>query len=169
MWLWRRCQRRRSPLVDLHGEPLLRWDEMKIVGAHNPGQCPCGHGAVRCGGHSPRGPLTVLRRLKALPTVPASCREVKRGALINDSKATNGDPGRRWPGCVKVRGRLLARPVVRARQDFGPIQALLGQHQIDHMYCFGQDAEVLLALGEQTERVADLPPPSPSGGRRQAR
>jgi UDP-N-acetylmuramoylalanine--D-glutamate ligase len=35
------------------------------------------------------------------------------------------------------------------------VQALLGS-QIDHMYCFGQDAEVLLALGEQTERVADL-------------
>ncbi len=35
------------------------------------------------------------------------------------------------------------------------MQALLGS-QIDHMYCFGQDAEVLLALGEQTERVADL-------------
>ena len=55
-----------------------------------------------------------------------------------------------------VKGRLLLLAGGQGKgQDFGPIQALLG-NQIDHMYCFGQDAEVLLALGEQTERVADL-------------
>ena len=71
-----------------------------------------------------------------------------------------------------VKGRLLLLAGGQGKgQDFGPVQALLGS-QIDHMYCFGQDAEVLLALGEQTERVADLdaavakaaPMPDPATG-----
>ena len=63
-----------------------------------------------------------------------------------------------WTAGVResVKGRLLLLAGGQGKgQDFGPVQALLG-NQIDHLYCFGQDAEVLLALGEQTERVADL-------------
>ncbi|MNC50301.1 UDP-N-acetylmuramoylalanine--D-glutamate ligase [compost metagenome] len=55
-----------------------------------------------------------------------------------------------------VKGRLLLLAGGQGKgQDFGPVQALLG-NQIDHMYCFGQDADILLALGEQTEKVASL-------------
>ena len=55
-----------------------------------------------------------------------------------------------------VQGQLILLAGGQGKgQDFAPLQALLG-HGIDKMLCFGQDAELLCALGPQAERVADL-------------
>jgi len=100
----------------------------------------------------------VLRRFEGLPHRARFVREVNGVRWINDSKATNVGATLAAVAGVReaVKGRLLLLAGGQGKgQDFGPVQALLGS-QIDHMYCFGQDAEVLLALGEQTERVADL-------------
>ena len=52
-----------------------------------------------------------------------------------------------------VKGRLWLIAGGQGKgQDFGPLQALLGR-QVHHMFCFGQDAQILLDLGPQTERV----------------
>ncbi len=69
-----------------------------------------------------------------------------------------------------VKGRLLLLAGGQGKgQDSVQVQALLG-NQIDHMYCFGQDADILLALGEQTEQVASLDAAVGQGrSRRQAR
>ena len=102
--------------------------------------------------------MRVLRRFEGLPHRARFVREVNGVRWINDSKATNVGATLAAVAGVResVKGRLLLLAGGQGKgQDFGPVQALLGS-QIDHMYCFGQDAEVLLALGEQTERVADL-------------
>jgi UDP-N-acetylmuramoylalanine-D-glutamate ligase len=77
---------------------------------------------------------------------------------INDSKATNvGSTLAAVAGLAEaVQGRLILIAGGQGKgQDFAPLQALLG-HGIDLMLCFGQDADLLCALGPQTERVADL-------------
>jgi len=131
---------------------------MKIVGAHNQANALAAMALCDAVG-IPREPqLRVLRRFEGLPHRARFVREVNGVRWINDSKATNVGATLAAVAGVResVKGRLLLLAGGQGKgQDFGPVQALLGS-QIDHMYCFGQDAEVLLALGEQTERVADL-------------
>ncbi|MFM4806114.1 UDP-N-acetylmuramoyl-L-alanine--D-glutamate ligase [Aeromonas bivalvium] len=144
--------------LTLHGEPLIPVSEMKIVGAHNQANALAAMALCDAVG-IPREPqLAVLRRFEGLPHRARFVREVNGVRWINDSKATNVGATLAAVAGVResVKGRLLLLAGGQGKgQDFGPVQALLG-HQIDHMYCFGQDAELLLALGEQTERVADL-------------
>ncbi|WP_421185948.1 UDP-N-acetylmuramoyl-L-alanine--D-glutamate ligase [Aeromonas enteropelogenes] len=144
--------------LTLHGEPLLAVDEMKIVGAHNQANALAAMALCDAVGIPRDAQLTVLRRFEGLPHRARFVREVNGVRWINDSKATNVGATLAAVAGVResVKGRLLLLAGGQGKgQDFGPIQALLG-NQIDHMYCFGQDAEVLLALGEQTERVVDL-------------
>lgn len=144
--------------LTLHGEPLLAVDEMKIVGAHNQANALAAMALCDAVG-IPREPqLAVLRRFEGLPHRARFVREVNGVRWINDSKATNVGATLAAVAGVResVKGRLILLAGGQGKgQDFGPLQALLGV-QIDHMYCFGQDADILLALGEQTQKVADL-------------
>jgi UDP-N-acetylmuramoylalanine--D-glutamate ligase len=153
-----RCELEGRHWLTLHGEPLLAVDEMKIVGAHNQANALAAMALCDAVGIPREAQLAVLRRFEGLPHRARFVREVNGVRWINDSKATNVGATLAAVAGVResVKGRLLLLAGGQGKgQDFGPIQALLG-NQIDHMYCFGQDAEVLLALGEQTERVADL-------------
>lgn len=102
-----------------------------------------------------RRQLAVLRRFTGLPHRCQFVREHQGVRWINDSKATNvGSTLAAVAGLAEsVQGKLI--PIAGGQgkgQDFAPLQALLG-HGIDVMLCFGQDAELLCALGPQTERV----------------
>ncbi|MGY4026639.1 UDP-N-acetylmuramoyl-L-alanine--D-glutamate ligase [Aeromonas rivuli] len=144
--------------LSLHGEPLIAVDEMKIVGAHNQANALAAMALCDAVG-IPREPqLAVLRRFEGLPHRARFVREVAGVRWINDSKATNVGATLAAVAGVResVKGHLLLLAGGQGKgQDFGPVQALLGS-QIDKMYCFGQDADTLLALGEQTERVDSL-------------
>ncbi|MGL5451868.1 MAG: UDP-N-acetylmuramoyl-L-alanine--D-glutamate ligase [Aeromonas sp.] len=153
-----RCLQDGRQCLTVQGEPQLAVDEMKIVGAHNQANALAAMALCDAVGIPRAAQLTVLRRFEGLPHRARFVREVNGVRWINDSKATNVGATLAAVAGVResVQGRLLLLAGGQGKgQDFGPIQALLG-NQIDHMYCFGQDAEVLLALGEQTERVADL-------------
>ena len=153
-----RVQHQGSLWLAVQGEPQLPVAELHIVGAHNQMNALAAMALCDAVG-IPREPqLAVLRRFEGLPHRARFVREVNGVRWINDSKATNVGATLAAVAGVResVRGRLLLLAGGQGKgQDFGPVQALLG-NQIDHMYCFGQDAEVLLALGEQTELVADL-------------
>ena len=153
-----RCELDGRHWLTLHGEPLLAVDEMKIVGAHNQANALAAMALCDAVG-IPREPqLAVLRRFEGLPHRARFVREVNGVRWINDSKATNvGSTLAAVAGLAEsVQGKLILIAGGQGKgQDFAPLQALLG-HGIDVMLCFGQDAELLCALGPQTERVADL-------------
>lgn len=132
--------------------------DTRLKGPHNMFNAACAiRAALECG----IAPDDIKAGLASFTPPPHRLELVTQKAgitWINDSKATNVGATLAAVAGVResVKGRLLLLAGGQGKgQDFGPIQALLG-NQIDHMYCFGQDAEVLLALGEQTERVADL-------------
>lgn len=140
------------------GEPVMPVSQMQIVGAHN--QMNALAAMALCDAVDiPRAPqLAVLRRFSGLPHRCQFVREHNGVRWINDSKATNvGSTLAAVSGIAEaVTGKLVLIAGGQGKgQDFAPLQALLG-HGIDHLLCFGQDAELLAALGPQTERVADL-------------
>ncbi len=153
-----RIQHQGALWLAVEGEPRLPVAELNIVGAHNQmnalaAMALCDAVAV------PRdAQLTVLRRFSGLPHRCQFVREHQGVRWINDSKATNvGSTLAAVAGLAEsVQGRLILIAGGQGKgQDFAPLQALLG-HGIDLMLCFGQDADLLCALGPQTERVADL-------------
>ena len=142
----------------VQGEPQLPVAELHIVGAHN--QMNALAAMALCDAvQVPRmAQLAVLRRFTGLPHRCQFVREQQGVRWINDSKATNvGSTLAAVAGLAEsVQGKLILIAGGQGKgQDFAPLQALLG-HGIDVMLCFGQDAELLCALGPQTERVADL-------------
>ena len=140
------------------GEKVLNVKEMKLSGQHNYTNALAALALADAVGLPRSSSLKALTTFSGLAHRFQLALEHNGVRWINDSKATNVGATLAAVAGVResVKGRLLLLAGGQGKgQDFGPIQALLG-NQIDHMYCFGQDAEVLLALGEQTERVADL-------------
>ena len=153
-----RVQHQGALWLAVQGEPQLPVAELHIVGAHN--QMNALAAMALCDAvQVPRGAqLAVLRRFTGLPHRCQFVREHQGVRWINDSKATNvGSTLAAVAGLAEsVQGKLILIAGGQGKgQDFAPLQALLG-HGIDVMLCFGQDAELLCALGPQTERVADL-------------
>ena len=142
----------------VNGEPLLAVSEMKIVGAHNQMNALAAMALCDAVGIARNAQLAVLRRFQGLPHRCQFVREHNGVRWINDSKATNvGSTLAAVSGVAEsVQGKLVVIAGGQGKgQDFSPLQSLLG-NGIDHLLCFGQDAEVLLALGPQAERVEDL-------------
>ena len=153
-----RVQHQGSLWLAVQGEPQLPVAELHIVGAHN--QMNALAAMALCDAvEVPRAAqLAVLHRFTGLPHRCQFVREHQGVRWINDSKATNvGSTLAAVAGVAEsVQGQLILLAGGQGKgQDFAPLQALLG-HGIDKMLCFGQDAELLCALGPQAERVADL-------------
>ncbi len=140
------------------GEPVLPVSALRIVGAHNQMNALAAMALCDAVGVPRAAQLAVLRRFNGLPHRCQFVREVGGVRWINDSKATNvGSTLAAVAGVAEsVAGRLWLIAGGQGKgQDFGPLQALLGR-QVHHMFCFGQDAQILLDLGPQTERVDNL-------------
>ncbi|MGL4206409.1 MAG: UDP-N-acetylmuramoyl-L-alanine--D-glutamate ligase, partial [Aeromonadaceae bacterium] len=140
------------------GEPLLAVSKLHIVGAHNQMNALAAMALCDAVAIPRAAQLAVLQRFTGLPHRCQFVREYQGVRWINDSKATNvGSTLAAVAGLTEaVAGKLILIAGGQGKgQDFGPLQALLGT-QIDHMLCFGQDAQLLCELGPQAERVADL-------------
>jgi UDP-N-acetylmuramoylalanine--D-glutamate ligase len=140
------------------GQPQLAVRELHIVGAHNQMNALAAMALCDAVAIPRAAQLAVLRRFTGLPHRCQFVREHLGVRWINDSKATNvGSTLAAVAGLKEaVQGRLILIAGGQGKgQDFAPLQDLLG-HGIDTMLCFGQDADLLCALGSQTERVADL-------------
>jgi UDP-N-acetylmuramoylalanine--D-glutamate ligase len=102
--------------------------------------------------------LAVLRSFTGLAHRCQFVREVNGVRWINDSKATNvGSTLAAVAGVSEsVQGRLWLLAGGQGKgQDFSPLQPLLAG-PIYQMICFGQDADILMKLSDNTQRVADL-------------
>ena len=153
-----RVQHQGALWLAVEGEPQLPVAELNIVGAHNQMNALAAMALCDAVVVPRAAQLTVLRRFSGLPHRCQFVREYQGVRWINDSKATNvGSTLAAVAGLAEaVQGRLILIAGGQGKgQDFAPLQALLG-HGIDLMLCFGQDADLLCALGSQTERVADL-------------
>lgn len=153
-----RVQHQGALWLAVEGEPQLPVAELNIVGAHNQMNALAAMALCDAVAVPRAAQLTVLRRFSGLPHRCQFVREYQGVRWINDSKATNvGSTLAAVAGLAEaVQGRLILIAGGQGKgQDFAPLQALLG-HGIDLMLCFGQDADLLCALGSQTERVADL-------------
>lgn len=153
-----RVQHQGALWLAVEGEPRLPVAELHIVGAHNQMNALAAMALCDAVAVPRAAQLTVLRRFSGLPHRCQFVREHQGVRWINDSKATNvGSTLAAVAGLAEsVQGRLILIAGGQGKgQDFAPLQALLG-HCIDLMLCFGQDADLLCALGPQTERVADL-------------
>ncbi len=153
-----RVQHQGALWLAVQGEPRLPVAELHIVGAHNQMNALAAMALCDAVAVPRAAQLTVLRRFSGLPHRCQFVREYQGVRWINDSKATNvGSTLAAVAGLAEaVQGRLILIAGGQGKgQDFAPLQALLG-HGIDLMLCFGQDADLLCALGPQTERVADL-------------
>lgn len=153
-----RIQHQDALWLAVQGEPVLAVSELKIVGAHNQMNALAAMALCDTLAIPRSAQLTVLRRFTGLPHRCQFVREHQGVRWINDSKATNvGSTLAAVAGIAEsVQGKLILIAGGQGKgQDFAPVQALLGR-EIDHMLCFGQDADVLLTLGAQAERVADL-------------
>ena len=153
-----RVQHQGALWLAVQGEPQLPVAELHIVGAHNQMNALAAMALCDAVDVPRAAQLAVLRRFTGLPHRCQFVREHQGVRWINDSKATNvGSTLAAVAGLAEsVQGKLILLAGGQGKgQDFAPLQALLG-HGIDVMLCFGQDAELLCALGPQTERVADL-------------
>lgn len=140
------------------GEPVLAVEKLHIVGAHNQMNALAAMALCDAVAIPRAAQLAVLERFTGLPHRCQFVREHLGVRWVNDSKATNvGSTLAAVAGLAEaVQGKLILIAGGQGKgQDFAPLQALLGT-QIDHMLCFGQDAQLLCELGPQAERVADL-------------
>lgn len=153
-----RVQHQEALWLAVQGAPQLPVAELNIVGAHNQMNALAAMALCDAVAVPRAAQLAVLRRFSGLPHRCQFVRDYQGVRWINDSKATNvGSTLAAVAGLAEsVQGKLILIAGGQGKgQDFSPLQALLG-HGIDRMLCFGQDAELLCALGVQTERVADL-------------
>lgn len=144
--------------LSVGGEPELAVSRLHIVGAHNQMNALAAMALCDAVAIPRSAQLAVLERFIGLPHRCQFVREHRGVRWINDSKATNvGSTLAAVAGLAEsVAGKLILIAGGQGKgQDFAPLQALLGT-QIDHMLCFGQDAQLLCELGPQAERVADL-------------
>ena len=153
-----RIQRDNQLWLSVAGKPVLPVSELNIVGAHNQMNALAAMALADAAAIPQPAQLNVLRSFSGLEHRCQFVREVNGVRWINDSKATNvGSTLAAVAGVgesVKRRLWLLAGGQGKG-QDFSPLQPLLA-NQIYRMVCFGQDADTLLKLADNTQRVTDL-------------
>lgn len=144
--------------LSVDGKPVLSVAELNIVGAHNQMNALAAMALADAVRIPQAAQLTVLRSFSGLAHRCQFVREVNGVRWINDSKATNvGSTLAAVAGVGEsVQGRLWLLAGGQGKgQDFSPLQPLLA-NQIYRMVCFGQDANILMELADNTQRVADL-------------
>lgn len=144
--------------LSVAGKPVLAVAELNIVGAHNQMNALAAMALADAVGIPQVAQLAVLRSFTGLAHRCQFVREVNGVRWINDSKATNvGSTLAAVAGVSEsVQGRLWLLAGGQGKgQDFSPLQPLLAG-QIYQMICFGQDADILMKLSDNTQRVADL-------------
>ncbi len=144
--------------LSVDGKPVLAVAELNIVGAHNQMNALAAMALADAVNIPQTAQLAVLRSFAGLPHRCQFVREVNGVRWINDSKATNvGSTLAAVAGVSEgVKGRLWLLAGGQGKgQDFSPLQPLLAG-QIYRMVCFGQDADILMKLADNTQRVADL-------------
>ena len=144
--------------LSVAGKPVLPVAELNIVGAHNQMNALAAMALADAVGIPQVAQLAVLRSFTGLAHRCQFVREVNGVRWINDSKATNvGSTLAAVAGVSEsVQGRLWLLAGGQGKgQDFSPLQPLLAG-PIYQMICFGQDADILMKLSDNTQRVADL-------------
>ncbi len=144
--------------LSVDGKPVLSVAELNIVGAHNQMNALAAMALADAVGIPQVAQLTVLRSFSGLAHRCQFVRDVNGVRWINDSKATNvGSTLAAVAGVGEsVQGRLWLLAGGQGKgQDFSPLQPLLA-NQIYRMFCFVQDAGILMELADNTQRVADL-------------
>ncbi len=144
--------------LSVDGKPVLAVAELNIVGAHNQMNALAAMALADAVNIPQAAQLAVLHSFAGLPHRCQFVREVNGVRWINDSKATNvGSTLAAVAGVSEgVKGRLWLLAGGQGKgQDFSPLQPLLAG-QIYRMVCFGQDADILMKLADNTQRVADL-------------
>ena len=153
-----RIQRDNQLWLSVAGKPVLPVSELNIVGAHNQMNALAAMALADAAAIPQTAQLNVLRSFSGLEHRCQFVREVNGVRWINDSKATNvGSTLAAVAGVGEsVKGRLWLLAGGQGKgQDFSPLQPLLA-NQIYRMVCFGQDADTLLKLADNTQRVTDL-------------
>ena len=153
-----RIQRDNQLWLSVAGKPVLPVSELNIVGAHNQMNALAAMALADAVAIPQPAQLNVLRSFSGLEHRCQFVREVNGVRWINDSKATNvGSTLAAVAGVGEsVKGRLWLLAGGQGKgQDFSPLQPLLA-NQIYRMICFGQDADTLLKLADNTQRVTDL-------------
>ncbi len=153
-----RIQRDNQLWLSVAGKPVLPVSELNIVGAHNQMNALAAMALADAVAIPQPAQLNVLRSFSGLEHRCQFVREVNGVRWINDSKATNvGSTLAAVAGVGEsVKGRLWLLAGGQGKgQDFSPLQPLLA-NQIYRMVCFGQDADTLLKLADNTQRVTDL-------------
>jgi UDP-N-acetylmuramoylalanine--D-glutamate ligase len=144
--------------LSVNGVPVLSVASLHIVGAHNQMNALAAMALADAVGISQSAQLSVLASFTGLAHRCQFVREVNGVRWINDSKATNvGSTLAAVAGVSEnVGGRLWLLAGGQGKgQDFAPLMPLLAG-QIYQMICFGQDADVLMRLANNTHRTADL-------------
>ena len=153
-----RIQRDNQLWLSVAGKPVLPVSELNIVGAHNQMNALAAMALADAAAIPQPAQLNVLRSFSGLEHRCQFVREVNGVRWINDSKATNvGSTLAAVAGVGEsVKGRLWLLAGGQGKgQDFSPLQPLLA-NQIYRMVCFGQDADTLLKLADNIQRVTDL-------------
>ena len=153
-----RVQQEDGLWLSVDGKPVLAVAELNIVGAHNQMNALAAMALADAVNIPQAAQLAVLRSFAGLPHRCQFVREVNGVRWINDSKATNvGSTLAAVAGVSEgVKGHLWLLAGGQGKgQDFSPLQPLLAG-QIYRMVCFGQDADILMKLADNTQRVADL-------------
>lgn len=144
--------------LSVAGQAVLAVSELNIVGAHNQMNALAAMALADAVGIPQAAQLAVLRSFSGLAHRCQFVRDVNGVRWINDSKATNvGSTLAAVAGVSEsVQGRLWLLAGGQGKgQDFSPLQPLLA-NEIHQMICFGQDAETLMALSDNTQQVANL-------------
>ena len=153
-----RMQQEDGLWLSVDGQPVLAVTELNIVGAHNQMNALAAMALADAVNIPQTAQLAVLRSFTGLPHRCQFVRDVNGVRWINDSKATNvGSTLAAVAGVSEsVKGRLWLLAGGQGKgQDFSPLQPLLAG-QVYRMVCFGQDADILMKLADNTQRVADL-------------
>lgn len=140
------------------GEPVLAVRDMHIVGAHNQMNALAAMALADAVGIPRSAQIQVLKTFTGLAHRCQFVREVNGVHWVNDSKATNVGSTLAAVAGVKesVHGRLWLLAGGKGKgQDFSPLKPLLA-HQIYQMFCFGEDADTLMKLSENTRRVQTM-------------
>jgi len=144
--------------LSVAGKPVLAVADLNIVGAHNQMNALAAMALADAVGIPQIAQITVLKSFMGLAHRCQFVREVNGVRWINDSKATNvGSTLAAVAGVSEnVHGRLWLLAGGQGKgQDFSPLQPLLAD-EIYQMVCFGQDADELMKLADNTHRTADL-------------
>jgi UDP-N-acetylmuramoylalanine--D-glutamate ligase len=144
--------------LSVAGKPVLAVSDLNIVGAHNQMNALAAMALADAVGIPQIAQITVLKSFMGLAHRCQFVREVNGVRWINDSKATNvGSTLAAVAGVSEnVHGRLWLLAGGQGKgQDFSPLQPLLAD-EIYQMVCFGQDADELMKLADNTHRTADL-------------